>query len=140
MPDHPMRLSCRSLPAVPSTSRNGRPTARGDTKRSRVGTFCCRDRTRSAENRGISSACAHKSLIPEASTAPSRGDFAPSHAEFAPSSILASAAAALFSSSSNLLKKKKKEYEERQEIDSDTMPRVMPVLPSIADAAYFLCP
>ncbi|WP_155755348.1 Baseplate J family protein [Burkholderia multivorans] len=140
MPSHPTRLSCRSLPAVAPTSRNGRPTARVDTKRSRVGTFCCRDRTRSAENGGISSASARKSLIPEASTAPSRSDFAQSRADFAPNSIFTSAAATPFSSFSNLLKKKKKEYEERQEIAPSLLPRVLPVLPSFVMAAYFLCP
>ncbi|HHT8899221.1 TPA: hypothetical protein ACT5CR_002045 [Burkholderia cenocepacia] len=94
----------------------------------------------SAENSGISRVAARKSLILEASAAPRRSDFAPNEAGFAPSPIFAPAAVAPFSSLSNSLKKKKKEYEERQGIDSNAMPRVMPVLPSIADAAYFLCP
>ncbi|MCO7333524.1 hypothetical protein NIB78_09700 [Burkholderia multivorans] len=83
---------------------------------------------------------ARKSLILEASAAPIRGDFAPNHTGFALSPIFASVAAAPFSSLSKLLKKKKKECEERQGIDSNAMPRVMPVLPSIVDGAYFLSP
>ncbi|OXJ40977.1 Baseplate J family protein [Burkholderia sp. HI2714] len=134
------RPPCCPLPPIPPASRNGRATTPPLREGGRRDRCFHRERAGSAENSGISRVTARKSLILEASAAPRHGDFAPTHASFAPSPILASAAVAPFSSLSNSLKKKKKEYEERQGIDSDAMPRVMPVLPSVADAAYFLCP
>jgi hypothetical protein len=59
-------------------------------------------------------------------------------AGFATSPVFVPGAAALFSSLSKSLKKKKKEYVERQEISPNAVPRVGLVLPSVADAAYFL--
>lgn len=128
------------VPPVPPASRNGRATARTERAGGRTGGFFHRVRAGSAENSGISRVVARKSLIPEASTTPNRIDFAPIRAAFTPSPIFVPAAVAPFSSLSNSLKKKKKEYEERQGIDQNAMPRVMPVLPPIADAAYFLGP
>lgn len=137
---HVTRQPCCPLPPVPLASRNGRATTPPLRERGRAGRFFHRERAGSAENSGISGLFARKSLIVEKTLAPCRIAFAPIDASFAPSPILASAAVAPFSSLSNSLKKKKKEYEERQGIDSDAMPRVMPVLPSVAHAAYFLCP
>ncbi|HDR9339017.1 TPA: Baseplate J family protein [Burkholderia multivorans] len=134
------RPPCCPLPPVPPASRNGRTTARAEKAGGRTGGFCRCEHTRNAENSGILRMTARKSLILEASAAPIRGDFAPNHTGFALSPIFASVAAAPFSSLSKLLKKKKKECEERQGIDSNAMPRVMPVLPSIVDGAYFLSP
>lgn len=134
------RPPCCPAPPVPPASRNGRATARTERAGGRAGGFFHRVRAGSAENSGIMGTSAPKSLILEASAAPTSIDFAPIRAAFAPSPIFSPAAVAPFSSLSNLLKKKKKEYEERQGIDQNAMPRVMPVLPSIADAAYFLCP
>ncbi|RQX99786.1 Baseplate J family protein [Burkholderia stagnalis] len=134
------RPPCCPLPPVPPASRNGWATTPPLRERGRAGRFFHRKRAGSTENSGIPGVFARKSLIVEKTPTPCRIAFAPIHASFAPSPILASAAVAPFSSLSNSLKKKKKEYEERQGIDSDAMPRVMPVLPSVADAAYFLCP
>ncbi|RQZ75972.1 Baseplate J family protein [Burkholderia glumae] len=134
------RPRCCPLPPVPPASRNGRATTPPLRERGRAGRFFHREQAGSAENSGIPVVFARKSLIVEKTPAPCRIAFAPIHAGFAPSPFLAPAAVAPFSSLSNLLKKKKKEYEERQGIDPNAMPRVIPVLPSIADAAYFLCP
>lgn len=134
------RPPCCPLPPVPPASRNGRATARALRQGGRAGGIFRRVRACSAENSGIWGVSARKSLIVEKTPAPRRRAFAPSRVVFAPSRIFASAAVASFSSLSNSLKKKKKEYEERQGIDPNAMPRVMPVLPSIADAAYFLGP
>lgn len=134
------RPPCCPLPPVPPASRNGRATARALREGGRAGRFFRRERAGSAENSGIPGVFARKSLIVEKAPAPCGIAFAPIGADLAPSPILASAAVAPFSSFSNSLKKKKKEYEERQGIDSNGMPRVMPVLPSIEGAAYFLSP
>ncbi|AKA61171.1 putative baseplate J family protein [Burkholderia phage AP3] len=134
------RPPCCPLPPVPPASRNGRATTPPLRERGRAGRFFRRERAGSAENSGIPGLFARKSLIVEKTPAPCGFAFAPIRPDFAPSPIFAPVAGAPFSSLSNSLKKKKKEYEERQGIDSNAMPRVMPVLPSIADAAYFLCP
>ncbi|NTY35666.1 Baseplate J family protein [Burkholderia diffusa] len=131
---------CCAVPPVPPASRNGWATAPALRERGRASRFFHRERAGSAENSGIPGLFARKSLIVEKTPAPCCIAFAPIRADFAPSPIFAPAAVAPFSSLSNSLKKKKKEYEERQEIDSNAMPRVMPVLPSIADTAYFLGP
>ncbi|EDT38598.1 Baseplate J family protein [Burkholderia ambifaria MEX-5] len=128
------------FPPYPPASRNGRATTRALRERGRAGGFFHRVWAGSAENSGIRGVCARKSLIVEKTPAPCRVEFAPIRAAFAPSPIFAPAAVAPFSSLSNSLKKKKKEYEVRQGIDPNATPRVMPVLPSIADAAYFLGP
>ncbi|CAN7189352.1 hypothetical protein LJR230_000411 [Trinickia sp. LjRoot230] len=67
-----------------------------------------------------------------------RREFATSHAAFAMRPISAPAAVARFIPLSTSLKKKKKESEGGQEISRNAMPRVTSVLPSVADAAYFL--
>ncbi|RIV57258.1 Baseplate J family protein [Burkholderia pseudomallei] len=134
------RPSLFPLPPVPPASRNGRATAPTLRERGRAGRFFHRERAGSAENSGIPGLFARKSLIVEKTPAPCRVNSAPSRAAFAPSPIFALAAVAPFSSLSNSLKKKKKEYEERQGINPNATPRVMPVLPSIPDAAYFLGP
>ncbi|RQS28012.1 Baseplate J family protein [Burkholderia sp. Bp8992] len=134
------RPSLFPLPPVPPASRNGRATALALRDGGRTDRFFHRERACSAENSGIPGLFDRKSLIVEKTPAPCRIAFAPIHAGFAPSPILASAAVAPFSSLSNSLKKKKKEYEERQGIDTNALPLVAPVLPSIADTAYFLGP
>ncbi len=134
------RPPCCPLPPVPPASRNGRAATRALRERGRPDRFFHRERAGSAENSGFPGLFARKSLIVEKTPAPCGIAFAPIGADFAPSPIFAPAAVAPFSSLSNSLKKKKKEYEERQGIDSNAMPRVMPVLPSIADTAYFLGP
>ncbi|RQR31577.1 Baseplate J family protein [Burkholderia sp. Bp9142] len=134
------RPPCCPLPPVPPASRNGRATALALREGGRTDRFFHRERAGSAENSGFWGVFARKSLIVEKTPAPCRIAFAPIHAGFAPSPILAPAAVAPFSSLSNSLKKKKKEYEERQGINPNATPRVMPVLPSIPDAAYFLGP
>ncbi|WP_415265561.1 hypothetical protein [Burkholderia ambifaria] len=63
---------------------------------------------------------------------------ATSRCVFATSPIFAPVAAVPFSLLSNSLKKKKKEYVEGAEIDRNAMPRVVRVLPRVADVAYFL--
>lgn len=134
------RPPCCPLPPVPPASRNGRATTPPLRERGRADPFFHRERAGSAENSGIPGLFARKSLIVEKTPAPCGVPFAPIQAGFAPSPIFAPAAVAPFSSLSNSLKKKKKEYEERQGIDSNAMPRVMPVLPPFTTAAYFLCP
>lgn len=130
----------RSRPPVPPASRNGRATARAERERGRAGGFFRGERAGSAENTGISSVRARKSLILEASAAPCRIIFAPIYAPFAPSPNFAPVAAAPFFLLSNSLKKKKKEYGERQGISLKSTPRVMPVLPLLVTDAYFLSP
>ncbi|PJO21809.1 Baseplate J family protein [Burkholderia glumae] len=128
------------VPPVPPASRNGRAATRALRERGRASRFFHMERAGSAENSGILGVCARKSLIVEKTPAPYRITFAPICAAFAPSPIFAPAAVAPFSSLSNSLKEKKKEYEERQGIETSALPLVVPVLPSIADAAYFLGP
>lgn len=134
------RPPCCPLPPVPPASRNGWATTPPLRARGRADRFFHGEQAGSAENSGIWGVFARKSLIVEKTLAPCRIAFAPIHASFAPSPVFALGAVAPFSSLSNSLKKKKKEYEERQGIGSNAMPRVMPVLPSVAHAAYFLCP
>lgn len=134
------RPPCCPRPPGPPASRNGWATARAKRAGGRAVGFFQRVWARSADNSGISGVPARKSLILEASAAPRCSAFAPSCFDFAPSRIFAPAAIAPFSSLSNSLKKKKKEYEEKQGIDPNATPRVMPGLPPIADAAYFLGP
>ncbi|WP_321898926.1 hypothetical protein [Paraburkholderia heleia] len=100
--------------------------------------FCRWGRAGNAENPWFFVGCERKSLIPEASTATRHPVFATSYAAFATCPISASAAAGPFFFLSNSLKKKKKEYEEGQGIGHCVVPRVKPVLPSVAQAAYFL--
>jgi hypothetical protein len=67
-----------------------------------------------------------------------RPPFATSWSIFATSPIFATAPIAPFSLLSNSLKKKKKESEEEASKSRDRAPRVLSVLPSVSDVAYFL--
>lgn len=134
------RPPCCPVPPVPPASRNGRATTPPLREGGRPDCFFHRERAGSAENSGIPGLFARKSLIVEKTPAPRGITFAPIRADFAPSPIFAPAAVSPFSPLSISLKNKKKEYEERQGIDSNAMPRVTPVLPSIANTAYFLGP
>jgi hypothetical protein len=100
--------------------------------------FRRRERAGSAKNWHFLMAAVRKCLILEANAATSHGPFATSHGFFATSPVSAPTAVAPFISLSNSLKKKKKEYDEGQESGHDVVPLVRAVLPSVADAAYFL--
>lgn len=132
------RPPCRPFPPVPPASRNGRGTARAETGRGRAGRFFRRERARSAREAWFSGASARKSLIVEKSTAMCRPPFATSWSIFATSPIFATALTTPFSLLSNSLKKKKKESEEEASKGRDRAPRVLSVLPSVSDVAYFL--
>jgi hypothetical protein len=67
-----------------------------------------------------------------------RPPFATSWSIFATSPIFATALTTPFSLLSNSLKKKKKESEEEASKGRDRAPRVLSVLPSVSDVAYFL--
>ncbi|VWC00631.1 Baseplate J family protein [Burkholderia pseudomultivorans] len=132
------RPPCCRLPPVPPASRNGRATARTLRKGGRAGELFHRERAGSARESWFSGASARKSLIVEKSAAMCRSPFATSRGVFATSPVFAPTAAAPFSLLSNSLKKKKKESKEEAGTGRNRAPRVLCVLPSVTDAAYFL--
>ncbi|TCW81037.1 Baseplate J family protein [Burkholderia sp. SRS-46] len=132
------RPPCCPLPPVPPASRNGWATARAERTGGRAGVFFHRDRAGSTRESWFSGVPARKSLIIEKSTATNGIRIATSQAAFAISPFFAPATAAPFFLLSNSLKKKKKEGEEGAAIGRNRSPRVVCVLPSITDAAYFL--
>lgn len=132
------RPSIFPVPPVPPASRNGRANAETEKARGRAGDFYARLPAGSAKTPRDLMARIRKSLIVEANSILSHPVFATSRALFATSLNFVAAAVPSFFSLSKLLKKKKKEYIERSGIDPKQVPRVRRVLPSVADAAYFL--
>ena len=128
-----------SRPLVSAESRNGQTPARGEIGEGCPDSLPSRQRTRSAANSWFSRTGARKSLILEASAATSHRAFAINSSSFATSSIFALGRCFPFSSLSKTLREKEKESDEEQGITHTGPPRVERVLPSIADAAYFLC-
>ncbi|MCY0389126.1 hypothetical protein OVY01_18420 [Robbsia sp. Bb-Pol-6] len=100
--------------------------------------FRQRGSTGSAKNTWISGVPLPKSLIREAKCAIRHPDFATSRADFATSPFGRLSLVRLSLSLSNSLKRKKKNTGKESESTRNAVPRVIPVLPSIREAAYFL--
>jgi hypothetical protein len=122
----------------PVACREGGRTGETASGQRRPAEFRRENEARSASNAWFSSGFARNSLIVERTTTTTYRRFATSREVFAINIIFSPAAVAPFSSLSKSLKEREKESEEERKLVRADVPRVETVLPSIADAAYFL--